>query len=97
MFKDVHMFKDATGRSRALAGVLLVGAGLASSAGAASAEEMTVYGQSTAHGARAAFEAQMQAYSRALDRELKEAISVELRETVAPRLLLAANEDQTRG
>jgi hypothetical protein len=95
------MLKDALRRSRVLlAGVVLTVNGLAGFAGAADAEELTVYGHSTtlsAQAAREAFHAQMEAYSRSLDRELKRALVVELRETIAPRLMLASREEEPRG
>jgi hypothetical protein len=96
------MLKDALQGSRGLlVAVMLVGNGLAGWAGAADAEELTVYGHSTvleARAAREALQAQMRAYSRSLDRELRQALEIELRETVAPRLMLAAvREEGTRG
>jgi hypothetical protein len=92
------MFKDALHYPKALIGALLASGLLAMTAGAANAEELelTVYGMPSGH-TQIAFQAQMKAYSRALDREIKQAVKAELRDSVAPRLLLAGEPANNRG
>lgn len=94
------MFKDALLSSRVLVGTALVAASLMGNAGAAHAEELTVYDSPalSAQAAKAALDADMKAYRLSLDRAFREALAEELEEAVAPRrILLAANDIPSRG